>query len=180
MKKRKTQVHMMRDDFHKYYDSEAESGKIIRIAKNHYTLFYGKGVDEGNENAVFVWRKDYDHLPTRLEAKTDVEALINGMTDKKILSGFVWKDNPVWLSSENQFNFKAAYDLAFQTNGASLPARYKLGEDEKGNPIYYDFQDLNTFADFYFGCIGWIQQCIVEGWKEKDDVDYDSMFGRLE
>ena len=90
MKKRKTQVYIMRDDFHKYYDSEAESGKIIRIAKNHYTLFYGKGVDEGNENAVFVWRKDYDHLPTRLEAKTDVEALINGMTDKKILSGFVW------------------------------------------------------------------------------------------
>ena len=49
----------MRNDFYKYYDSEAESGKIIRIAKNHYTLFYGKGVDEENEKAVFVWRKDY-------------------------------------------------------------------------------------------------------------------------
>lgn len=171
---------MIIDDFRKYYDSEAESGKIIRIAKSHYTLFYGKGVDEGNEGAVFVWRKDYDHLPSRSEARADVEALVNGMTDKRILEGFVWNGMPVWLSTENQFNFKAAYDLAFQSGGANLPARYKLGEDQNGNPIYYDFEDVATLQDFYLGCIGWIRQCIAEGWDEKDSVDYDSMFGRLE
>ena len=27
----------------------------------------------------------------------------------------------IWLSSENQFNYKVAYDLALQTNGANLP-----------------------------------------------------------
>lgn len=170
----------MRNDFYKYYDSEAESGTITRIAKNHYILLYGRGEDKENQNAVFVWRRDYDHLPERAEVKADINALINGMTDQRILDGFVWKDMPVWLSSENQFNFKAAYDLAFQTNGASLPAKYKLGVDEKDDPVYYEFEDLATFQDFYFGCIVWIQRCIEEGWKEKDAVDYDSMFGRLE
>ena len=170
----------MRNDFYKYYDSEAESGTITRIAKNHYMLLYGRGEDKENQNAVFVWRRDYDHRPDRAEVKADINALVNAATDRKIASGFVWKGLPIWLSSENQFNLKAAYDVAFQTEGASLPAKYKLGEDEGGSPIYYDFEDLDTFKDFYFGCIGWIQQCIAEGWKEKDEVDYDSMFGRLE
>ena len=168
----------MRNDFHKYYDSEAESGKIIRIAKKHYVLFFGREVDEAQDNAVFVWRKDYDHQPVRAEVKADIEALINGITDNKILSGYRWKDMPVWLSSENQFNFKAAYDLAYQSNGASLPARYKLGEDEEGNPIYYDFDDLDTFQDFYLGAIAYIQKCINEGWEIKDGVDYNEMFKR--
>ena len=37
---------------------------------------------------------------------------------------------PVWLSSENQFNYKAAYDLAVQTGGATLPVTFKFGTDE--------------------------------------------------
>ena len=41
----------------------------------------------------------------------------NKQTDEKILSGFVWKGMKVWLSAENQFNYKAAFDLAMQTAG---------------------------------------------------------------
>lgn len=46
---------------------------------------------------------------------------INARTDERIVSGFAWTPEgaeesvSVWLSSENQFNFKAAYDLAVQT-----------------------------------------------------------------
>ena len=116
-----------------------------------------------------------DNYPTRSDVVKMVNDYINAKTDEKILSGFVWRDNPVWLSSENQFNFKCAYDLAYQTEGASLPAKYKLGEDADGNPIYFNFTDLQTFQDFYLGCVGWIQRCINEGWVEKDSVDYDEI-----
>ena len=78
----------------------------------------------------------------------------------------------MWLSSENQFNFKCAYDLAYQTEGASLPAKYKLGEDGNGQPIYFVFEDLETFGDFYLSAIEWIQTCINEGWEIKDSIDH--------
>lgn len=116
-----------------------------------------------------------DHEPELRDVVNAVNNFINAKTDEKILSGFVWRENPVWLSSENQFNFKCAYDLAYQTQGASLPATYKLGEDKDGTPIYFEFKDLETFSDFYLGCIVWIQKCINEGWKEKDSIDYDEI-----
>jgi hypothetical protein len=65
----------------------------------------------------------------------------NKQTDYKIVSGFKWKEKPVWLSSENQFNFKAAYDLAKQTDGANLPVMFKIGE-ENGDPVYYTFETI--------------------------------------
>lgn len=164
----------MKDEFYKFYDQHAEVGKVVKIAKSHYTLLFGNGIDESSGNA-YVWRMDYDHLPTKLEAKSDVDKLINGLTDGKILSGLRWHDTPVWLSTENQFNFKCAYDIAVQTGGASLPATYKLGEDGQGLPIYHTFETLDDFTDFYMSCVGWIQQCISDGWAEKDGVDYDAM-----
>lgn len=116
-----------------------------------------------------------DHFPVRADVVKAATDYVNAKTDYKILTGFVWRKMPVWLSAENQFNFKAAYDLAYQTGGASLPARYKLGEDEKGDPIYYDFMDVETFQDFYLSAIAWIQQCINDGWKEKDSIDYGDL-----
>ena len=168
----------MRNGFEQYYNGDEATGTQLLCfpGARHYVLLLGVYEDE---NGKWQWKRDYyGAKPTRERLKADIEALINGMTDKKILSGFVWKDNPVWLSSENQFNFKAAYDLAFQTNGASLPARYKLGEDKEGNPIYFDFEDLATFQDFYTGAIAYIQKCINDGWEIKDGVDYDELFKR--
>ena len=167
----------MRNDFYKFYDKDAETGKIVRVAKAHYVLLFGNGTDEND--AAYVWRKDYDHLPDKAEARADIDGLVNGLTDAKILSGFKWEGMPVWLSAENQFNFKCAYDIAVQTSGASLPAKYKLGEDDEGHAVYHTFETVEDFADFYFGCVEWVQQCINEGWEVKDGVDYDAMFESL-
>lgn len=166
----------MTHGFIKYSNGEeAKETQLIAYPKaRHYILLFGVYEDE---NGKWQWKRDYyGDKPTRATVKADIEALVNGITDERILSGFVWRDNPVWLSSENQFNFKCAYDLAYQTGGASLPARYKLGEDEKGDPVYFDFKDLETFSDFYLGCIAWIQKCINDGWEAKDGVNYDKLF----
>lgn len=121
---------------------------------------------------------------------------INHRTDEKILSGFVWtcqkgedkdKEFNVWLSTENQFNFKAAYDLAVQTQGQSLPVKFKMGEKEVESEsegeepsggqkekvaVYHTFEDMEDFTAFYIQTIAYINQCLNDGWAEKDSFDF--------
>ena len=95
----------------------------------------------------------------------------DSITDWKILSGFEWRGMKVWLSMENQFNYKAAYDLAVQTNGASLPVTFKFGTTE--NPIYYQFDTLEELSDFYSSAISYINNILAEGWEKKDAIDWN-------
>jgi hypothetical protein len=104
---------------------------------------------------------------------------INAQTDEKIISGFVWTPTaggdpkPVWLSTENQFNFKSAYDLAVQKNGATLPVTFKMGEDEEGKPVYHTFETMEDADDFYIKAVAYINQTLAEGWAEKDSIDWE-------
>ena len=93
----------------------------------------------------------------------------NRETDKDILSGFTYENVPVWLSSENQFNYKAAYDLAVQTAGATLPVVFKFGTDTE--PIYREFATLEDLTDFYTKAMQHIQNTLADGWKKKDVFD---------
>ena len=95
----------------------------------------------------------------------------DSITDWKILSGFEWRGMKVWLSMENQFNYKAAYDLAVQTNGASLPVTFKFGTTE--NPIYHQFNTLDELSDFYSSAISYINNILAEGWEKKDAIDWN-------
>ena len=79
----------------------------------------------------------------------------------------------MYLSSENQLNYKAAYDLAVHTNGATLPIKFKLGEND-GTTVYHTFNTLNSFTDFYTKAISFINATLNEGWTEKDEVDYSN------
>lgn len=92
-------------------------------------------------------------------------------TDELILSGFIQKDMSVWLSSENQFNYKAAYDLAVQTNGANLPQVFKFGDTL--NPIYYKFETVEDIADFYTKASTYINQVLAVGQAKKDNINWD-------
>lgn len=120
------------------------------------------------DNLVNYMETEFDHKPTQEEIKTLISKYYNKLTDEKILSGFVWNDTPVWLSAENQFNFKAAYDLAVQTSGETLPVTFKLGTDEE--PVYHEFKTLDELQDFYMKAIQFIQECLKEGWEKKDKI----------
>jgi hypothetical protein len=76
----------------------------------------------------------------------------------------------IWLSTENQFNYKAAYDLAVQTNGANLPIVFKFGDDNE--TVYHEFNDLNEMSEFYMASIAYIQNTLAEGWQKKDSIDW--------
>lgn len=112
-----------------------------------------------------------DYKPSLEKIQDLIYDWYNKQTDKAILSGFVWKDMPVWLSSENQFNYKAAFDLAIQTNGASLPVKFKFGTNK--NPIYYTFRTVEDLSDFYMQAMSYINNILDQGWQQKDNINWN-------
>ena len=55
--------------------------------------------------------------------------------------------------------------------GAMLPIKFKLGEDAEGNAVYHTFENMEDFTDFYTSAVAYINQCLNEGWAEKDSLD---------
>lgn len=108
--------------------------------------------------------------PTMEDIKKIIIDWINKGVDNEIYSGFVWNGYPVWLSTENQFNYKAAYDLAVQTDGSTLPVTFKFGSDD--NPQYYTFKTVKELSDFYTKSVKYIQDVLQRGWNRKDGFDF--------
>ena len=74
-------------------------------------------VREHDDGTADYMEAELTHKPTDEEIKDLVRKWYNQQTDAAILSGFSYEGASVWLSQENQYNYKAAYDLAFQTDG---------------------------------------------------------------
>lgn len=128
-------------------------------------------VQEKEDGTASYMEEEFGHKPTDEEIRSTVMAWYNGQTDAAILSGFSYGDRPVWLSQENQFNYKSAYDLAVQTGGATLPVTFKFGTDTE--PVYHTFDTVEELADFYTELVKHIQLALAEGWKRKDAFDLE-------
>lgn len=126
--------------------------------------------DEGNPQGVTFLETEFTHKPTMSEIKDTILSWINSKTNERILSGFYWKDMLIWLSTENQLNYKVAYDLATQTEGVNLPVTFKFGNTE--NPVYYTFTSMDELTDFYVKATIHINEQLSIGWKEKDAIDW--------
>ena len=157
----------------KHYGKK-ENYAPVRQNRSAIYVSYGK---EDVDDVYCTWyelcyyKKQHPEL-TFEQVKQDVISDIDEHTKENIIGGFVWNEKPVWLSLENQSNFKAAYDLAVQTNGQSLPVKFKLGETEDGEPVYHTFETLEEITDFYTKAIAFINQCLNEGWEMKDSIDW--------
>ena len=126
-------------------------------------------VQKTEDGSASYMEEEFNHKPTDEEIRSTVTAWYNRETDKAILSGITDEGIPVWLSSENQFNYKAAYDLAVQTGGRNLPVTFKLGADDE--PYYRTFETVSDLQDFYVKAMKHIQDALSEGWKKKDALD---------
>ena len=104
--------------------------------------------------------------------KEAILAQINDDVKANIITGFSWDGHPVWLSIENQTNYKSAYDLAIQTEGDTLPYVIRVGADDSA-PDYIRFNNRSDFADFYRAMVSHIQQCLANGWQLKDSIEWD-------
>lgn len=143
--------------------------ECINPINNRYKVRWD--IKKDGEAASWI-EHNFDHRPTLAEIRAVVLQWYNAEIDRKILSGFVWRDMSVWLSSENQFNYKAAFDLATQMQGenGTLPVTFKFGTDEE--PVYFEFVDMETFTDFYIQSIAYRNSVLTAGWAEKDATDW--------
>lgn len=145
---------MSKTDFFKVSATERQD-QIVRLSDNNYLLIFGYGRENGDDEQGYNWRKYYDHKPDELELKEDITALIDHFTDERILTGFQWNGGNVYLSQENQMNFKAAYDLAVQTQGASLADKVQARRGCRlQSDISHIFRIIGIYRFLYeSGCI---------------------------
>lgn len=126
-------------------------------------------VVEKDEGIAEYMEEDFGHKPSESEIKDVVIRWFNLETEKRIQSGFEWNGLPVWLSLENQFNYKSAFDTAVMSNGATLPVMFKFGTDEE--PIYHEFTTVEELSDFYYKVSAHIQAALKEGWNHKESFN---------
>lgn len=126
-------------------------------------------VQKKEDGSASYMEEEFNHKPTDEEIRSTVMAWYNRETDKTILSGFTYEGVPVWLSSENQFNYKSAFDLATMTGGETLPVTFKFGTDTE--PVYREFTILEDLTDFYTKAMRHIQDTLADGWKKKNAFD---------
>lgn len=152
----------------------------VKEDASRIVIGYGfEAVDKNNATwyEVYLYKKQTSQISLEI-VKNAIINDINERTDEKIVSGLVWQPKlggepiPVWLSTENQFNFKSAYDLAVQKNGATLPVTFKMGENEDGTPVYHTFETMEDADDFYLQAVAHINATLAEGWQEKDSIDW--------
>ena len=121
----------------------------------------------------------YEVVFYKKQGKPDLEAVkkavtadIDAQTDEKILNGYPFTpdgaEEPiiVWLSKESQTNFSEAHRLQI------VPVKFKLNETADKQPIYHTFESFEELDRFYKGGVQYINQCLNEGWQEKDSIDW--------
>jgi hypothetical protein len=120
---------------------------------------------EEADGVTFIEHR-FDYKPSIEEVKEFVVGVINRQTDEKILSGFVWKGQSVWLSAESQRNFSEAHRMGM------VPVTFKLWELPGGTAVYHTFETMSELDDFYRHACAYINQCLQEGWQKKDSFDF--------
>lgn len=108
--------------------------------------------------------------PSIQTIKNEYEEYVNSIISKRITTGFIYDKKNIDLSTENQMNYKAAYDLAMQTNGMNLP--YKIKCEMNGKTQYLIFNTVSEITTFYLALNKHISKCLEDGWTMKDSIDY--------
>lgn len=157
--------------FDKIFGANKRQDGLTKIGRSKYEARFGYGEDAAGNGYNYV-EQFKGRKPSVEELKTEILGLVDKNTDDRILSGYEYNGKQVWLSSENQFNYKAAYDLAVQTDGKSLPCKIKVGTTEA--PEYITFETVDEFGKFFTGAMDFIQKCLQEGWTEKDNIDWSA------
>lgn len=166
----------------------------VRQDGSRTIVSYGYKEEEDHINAT--WHEVYFYKKkgrvTLDMAKKAIYEDINKTTDARILSGFSWTPEngsaiSVWLSDENQRNFSEAQRIAMFMPEGILPVTFKLGEDKDGKPVYHEFTTAAELTGFYLQAVGYINQCLQDGWEQKDGIDWtqydmpeDKRFGGMQ
>lgn len=120
------------------------------------------------EDGSFVYKGGVlESTPTIDDIKDLINTEINNEVSEAITQGLVIDGHTVYLSLENQLNYKAAYDLAVHTEGKNLPVTFKFGVD-----YYKSFSTIEELEAFYMTTRSHIDGAILKGWEKKKAIDY--------
>ena len=160
---------------------------LINTKGNRTIVGYEReAVDEVNSTWHEVsFSKDHSEKPSIEQVRTAIIADIDARTDEKILDGYEWTvihgdDNGahvgetvrVWLSAENQNNFKEAHRLASADPTKIIPVRFKISEDADKKAVYETFHSFEELNAFYLGAFAYIKGLLDDGWAKKDSFDF--------
>lgn len=148
------------------------NNKYVKIMWDYEPLTQINAKGEEIETPFAKWQTHlFKYIPNLSEIKDIITDYYNKKIQKEIISGFEWNGMKVWLSTENQLNYKTAYDLALQSNGSNLPIKFKFGDIE--NEIFYEFHDVENLKNFYLSAINHIKNTIENGWDKKNKINWN-------
>ena len=159
---------------------------LIREERGRIVIGYGLKKITGSKlyewYEIYVPKAQINQLSLQ-DVKDAIIKDIDARTDAKILNSYPFTpdgaEEPiiVWLSKESQTNFSEAQRLQI------IPVKFKLNETEDKHPIYHTFETVEELNRFYLGGVQYINQCLNEGWAEKDAIDwapYEALFPQQE
>lgn len=158
------------------YGKEKDFKPIVKVNDRKYIISWNKkeekvesvGAKKAPTDKTFSWDIiELNYKPTPSKIKELVFNKVNKNTEFVIANGFSWNGYKIHLDKENQADYKMYYDLAFQTNGESLPVTLKF--KKAGKDEYYTFDLLSEFTDFYTKMVKHINDTLYAGWKEKEN-----------
>lgn len=130
---------------------------------------YAIDIQYSDTTEDYSWTSlDYTYEVSLSQLKADIESYYNTQVQQRILSGFTYRDTPIWLSTENQQNYITAYTLGLEH------LKVKGGTEYESK--YFELTSKEEIAEFVKAMQIYIQECISWGWEKKDSVDY-SVYG---
>lgn len=154
----------------KLYGNYERVDRLIQVGKRIWLLYFGLFEDG---NGKYIFQQYFSMKPSLEEVKKIVIDTINEETQSKIMSGFKWKGNLVWLSEANQLNYSRDFAVAYycerKGEDYALPT-YKFGTDDK--PVYYLFETFEEFMQFSKSWSQHIADAVSEGWNEKNNINW--------
>lgn len=154
----------------KLYGNYERVDRLIQVGKRRWLLYFGL-LEDGN--GKYIFQQYFSVKPSLEEVKKIVIDTINEETQSKIMSGFKWKGNLVWLSEANQLNYSRDFAVAYycerKGEDYALPT-YKFGTDDK--PVYYLFETFDEFMQFSKSWSRHIADAVSEGWNEKNNINW--------
>lgn len=122
-----------------------------------------------NNDTHYLFNKEYKGKPTLETVSNDVLKELNNECEKEIREGFKYNEYSVWLSLENQQNYKMLFDYLMK--GGTEQTKVKL-YDTNGNGVYKEFEDIDEYKPFYFLIIEHINKILYKYWTIKDNIEW--------
>lgn len=146
----------------------------IRSDRSRLIISYNCQAEKDNIHAtwceIYFYKKPHPYVSDE-EIKAAIIEDINNEVKRLIIETMTWDGKQVWLSIENQQNYKSASDVAKETDGENLPVKFKFGGEDE--PEYITFETIESLKEFWLACCGHIRECLSYGWNLKDSINWD-------